>query len=95
MKIYRIKNIKDNTYFSGGGDFTPRGKIWFVKAHVINALNSLNRTNQKKSKRNLLKENINNWVIEEYELTNPKKTYDVLSFMSDGDPKKEYDILSK
>lgn len=95
MKIYKIKDTKTGKYYAGGdtGKLTKHGKTWSNIAHVKNALHNLNCI-KRGLKTNVFKENINNWIVEEYELIEPSKKYDMLTFLSDDNPKKEYEILS-
>jgi len=95
MKIYRIKDTITGKYYAGGdlGKLTKHGKTWSNIAYVKNALHNLNKI-LRGSKINVFQNNLNNWVVEEYELKEPNKRYDILEFISDGDPKKQYEILS-
>lgn len=95
MKIYKVKDKTTGKYYAGGsyGKLTTHGKTWSNIGHLKNALNNLNTT-MRGSKINIFLNNLDNWVVEEYELIFPTKECDILEFVSDGDPKKQYDILS-
>jgi len=94
MTVWRIKNIETNKYLSSGSvlKYTKEGKLWTTKGNAINHLLQFNRIDSR-TKTNLFLDNINKWVVEEYELQADKQI-DLLDFVSKGDYKMQYEILS-
>lgn len=94
MKVYRVKDKRLNKYLAGGTllSFTKDGKFWFKKGHLKNTLMSIHKDDLRRNTENF-RSNINNWVIEEYDII-LSETIDILDFVTDDNPQLQYKILS-
>ena len=94
-KVFKLRDKSTGLFSKGGtlGDFNKSGKIWKNQGHLRSHLKQFEHLSSR-DKTNRLIDNISNWEIVEYELTE-KETIDLFSFISKGDAKIEYDLLVK